>query len=154
MIYNFSFSFSAEVKAIHCMIAVSKFLFHKEVMSPFYSFNLVCLLQVLISNHPNIYICTLFSCLSGVEILSWQSKSDPAEGDKVNDKAQPEVLKKETPFPLSEWLQPYDDLGIIRELRKLHSEASSRAKIAPKVSNEKAKWMNWPGKTILSFIMF
>ncbi|ELR24017.1 uncharacterized protein ACA1_144080 [Acanthamoeba castellanii str. Neff] len=50
-----------------------------------------------------------------------QSKSDPAEGDKA-----------------------YSDIGVVRELRRLASDAAARAKIAPKVSNERAKWLDWP----------
>jgi hypothetical protein len=106
---------SGELKALHSLVALAKFLFHK------------------------------------------QSKSDPAEGDKVRP-SRPHPPPS-TPAPSRRRRRPrrrrvarfvacrqaYSDIGVVRELRRLASDAAARAKIAPKVSNERAKWLDWPG---------
>ena len=50
-----------------------------------------------------------------------ESKSDPTYGDK-----------------------PFDDIPIVREIRKLHRDANKRQLIAPRSSNEDQKWLSWP----------
>jgi hypothetical protein len=42
-------------------------------------------------------------------------------------------------------VQSYSDIGLVRELRKLANDAAARTKTAPKVANERAKWLDWPG---------
>ncbi|KAL6061376.1 Integrase-like, catalytic core [Balamuthia mandrillaris] len=64
----------------------------------------------------------LHSLIAVAKFLFWkESKADPSEGDK-----------------------PYQDLLVIRELRKLHKEISARTKNAPKATEEKLKWLEWP----------
>jgi hypothetical protein len=50
-----------------------------------------------------------------------QSKIDPGTGDK-----------------------PYDDIPLIKELRKIQKEAQRKRITATNVSNEELKWLNWP----------
>lgn len=50
-----------------------------------------------------------------------ESQSDPSYGDKS-----------------------YEDVPMIREVRKLHRDANRRQKIAPRVSDEDKKWLSWP----------
>lgn len=38
----------------------------------------------------------------------------------------------------------FDDIPAIKELRKIHRDASIKAKSAPRVSEEKKKWLDWP----------
>ena len=49
-----------------------------------------------------------------------QSKADPSYGEK-----------------------PFDDIPIIRELRKLHREADKRQRLSPRSSDEDQKWLSW-----------
>lgn len=41
-------------------------------------------------------------------------------------------------------LKPYSDLEVVRELRGLISAANKKAKVAPRVADEAAKWLDWP----------
>lgn len=50
-----------------------------------------------------------------------ESKSDPTYGDK-----------------------PFDDVPMIREIRKLHRDANKRQTMAPRSSDENQKWLSWP----------
>ena len=50
-----------------------------------------------------------------------ESQSDPSYGEKS-----------------------FDDIPLIREVRKLHRDANKRQKIAPRVSDESQKWLSWP----------
>ena len=50
-----------------------------------------------------------------------ESKSDPTYGDK-----------------------PFDDIPIVREIRKLHRDANKRQITAPRSSDEDQKWLSWP----------
>jgi hypothetical protein len=52
--------------------------------------------------------------------FSSESKSDPRYGEKS-----------------------FDDIPIIRELRKLHRDANKRQSVAPRSSDESAKWLTW-----------
>jgi hypothetical protein len=38
----------------------------------------------------------------------------------------------------------FNDIPVIRELRKLHRDANRRQAVAPRVSNEDQKWLSWP----------
>jgi integrase len=38
----------------------------------------------------------------------------------------------------------YEDIPLIREARKLHRDANRRQTTAPRVSDEKMKWLSWP----------
>ena len=38
----------------------------------------------------------------------------------------------------------FNDIPVIRELRKLHRDANRRQAVAPRVSNEDHKWLSWP----------
>jgi hypothetical protein len=38
----------------------------------------------------------------------------------------------------------YDDIPIIKEIRKIHRDANKRQKVAPRSSDEKQKWLTWP----------
>jgi len=38
----------------------------------------------------------------------------------------------------------FDDIAIIKEVRKLHRYANQRTKLAPRSSNEDQKWITWP----------
>jgi hypothetical protein len=49
------------------------------------------------------------------------STADPAYGDKS-----------------------FDDIPVVRELRKLHREANKRQAVAPRSSEEGRKWLSWP----------
>jgi hypothetical protein len=53
--------------------------------------------------------------------FSAESKSDPSYGDKS-----------------------YEDIPVVREIRKLHRDANRRQKLAPRVSDEEKKWLSWP----------
>ena len=50
-----------------------------------------------------------------------QSKADPAYGEKS-----------------------FDDIPVIRELRKLHRDANKRQSLSPRSSDEDRKWLSWP----------
>jgi hypothetical protein len=50
-----------------------------------------------------------------------ESKADPAYGEKS-----------------------FEDISLVKELRKLHSEANRKQCKAPRVSNEQLKWISWP----------
>lgn len=49
-----------------------------------------------------------------------ESKADPSYGEKS-----------------------FDDIPLIRELRKLHRDANKRQSVSPRSSDEKAKWLTW-----------
>jgi hypothetical protein len=71
---------------------------------------------------PNTELTNLRACTQMAKFLfRKESEADPASGDK-----------------------PYYDVPIIRELRKLHNDAVDRAKVAPGVSKESLKWLDWP----------
>jgi hypothetical protein len=38
----------------------------------------------------------------------------------------------------------FEDIPLIREMRKLHRDANRRQSVAPRVSDETAKWLTWP----------
>ena len=38
----------------------------------------------------------------------------------------------------------FDDIPMIREIRKLHRDANKRQRLAPRSSDEKQKWLSWP----------
>ena len=38
----------------------------------------------------------------------------------------------------------FDDVPIIKEIRKIHRDANKRQKLAPRSSDEKQKWLSWP----------
>ena len=38
----------------------------------------------------------------------------------------------------------FDDVPVIKELRKLHRDANKRTKLAPRSSDEQKKWLSWP----------
>lgn len=38
----------------------------------------------------------------------------------------------------------FDDIPVIRELRKLHRDTNKGQKLSPRVSNEDRKWIDWP----------
>lgn len=40
--------------------------------------------------------------------------------------------------------KPFDDVPILRELRKLHRQANGQQRLAPRVSDETKKWLSWP----------
>ena len=50
-----------------------------------------------------------------------ESQSDPSYGEKS-----------------------FDDIPLIREIRKLHRDANKRQRVAPRASNESQKWLSWP----------
>jgi hypothetical protein len=50
-----------------------------------------------------------------------ESQSDPSYGEKS-----------------------FEDIPMIRELRKLHRDANKRQRVAPRSSNEAKKWLSWP----------
>jgi hypothetical protein len=50
-----------------------------------------------------------------------ESKADPTYGDKA-----------------------FDDIPMIREIRKLHRDANKRQSMAPRSSDEDRKWLSWP----------
>ena len=71
---------------------------------------------------PNTELSNLRACTQMAKFLfRKESTADPSSGDK-----------------------PYYDVPIIRELRKLANDASERAKVAPSVSKESLKWLDWP----------
>jgi hypothetical protein len=55
----------------------------------------------------------------------------------------------------------FDDIPVVRELRKLHRDANKRQAVAPRSSNEDRKWLSWPeyllvvqrSKTDLEFLL-
>ena len=38
----------------------------------------------------------------------------------------------------------FDDIPMIKEIRKLHRDANKRQRLAPRSSNEQRKWLSWP----------
>jgi phosphorylcholine metabolism protein LicD len=38
----------------------------------------------------------------------------------------------------------FDDIPLIKEIRKLHRDANKRQRLAPRSSNEQRKWLSWP----------
>ena len=38
----------------------------------------------------------------------------------------------------------FEDIQVVREIRKLHRDANRRQKLAPRVSDEDKKWLSWP----------
>jgi hypothetical protein len=38
----------------------------------------------------------------------------------------------------------FDDIPVIREVRKIHRDANKRQKLAPRSSDEQQKWLSWP----------
>jgi hypothetical protein len=38
----------------------------------------------------------------------------------------------------------FDDIPIIKEIRKLHRDANKRQRVAPRSSDEQRKWLSWP----------
>ena len=53
--------------------------------------------------------------------FSGESTSDPSYGEKS-----------------------FEDIHVVREIRKLHRDANRRQKLAPRVSDEDKKWLSWP----------
>ena len=53
--------------------------------------------------------------------FSAESSSDPSYGEKS-----------------------FEDIHVVREIRKLHRDANRRQKLAPRVSDEDKKWLSWP----------
>lgn len=53
--------------------------------------------------------------------FSAESSSDPSYGEKS-----------------------FEDIHVVREIRKLHRDANRRQRLAPRVSDEDKKWLSWP----------
>jgi integrase len=54
------------------------------------------------------------------------------------------LYHEESKVTLNSGEKPYSDLGVVKELRTLINTANKASKVAPRVADEAAKWLDWP----------
>ena len=54
------------------------------------------------------------------------------------------IHHKDSKIDRSSGEKPYDDLGVVKELRRMSNDAKRAGRIAPRQSDEAMKWLDWP----------
>jgi hypothetical protein len=54
------------------------------------------------------------------------------------------IHHKDSKIDRSSGEKPYDDLGVVKELRRMSNDAKRAGRIAPRQSDEAVKWLDWP----------